>query len=116
MNSLNEIRAAIQERLDFLSELLDEYERLGAALEALGDSTPAPAPHRTRRPRRRSNVVTPEAPYGFKADGTPRKRPGRPPKDEAPPAPAEVAVLRVTTGGVPGVKDGAEPAYVTQEG
>lgn len=113
MHTLEEIQVAVRERLEVVRAAKDEYDRLERALEALGpiaDEPPHPKPHRGR-------VRTPEAPYGFKADGTPRKRPGRRKSEEVPPdGKPEGAVLRITTGSVPPVKGDAVPAYVTQEG
>lgn len=120
MSSLNDIRAAIQERVDALRPSVDEFERLESALAALGPIDKAVPPARPRE----AVVITEEAPWGYKKDGTPRKRPGRAPAESEPngstdgpvPPAAEQATLRITTGGVPPVKEGAEPAYVTQEG
>lgn len=120
MNTLEEIRVAITQRLEIVRAAKDEYDRLERALEALGPFVEPEPPARRRAPRRRPKPTpTPEAPYGYKADGTPRKRPGRR-KSEEPPSNGkgapETATLRITTGNVPAVKDDAEPVYVTQEG
>lgn len=67
---LREIRAAIIARLDELRPLVEEAERLERAEAAL-EKTLA-------RLASEGNGGS-EAPYGYKADGTPRKR--RPPSD-----------------------------------
>lgn len=101
MLTLPEIHAAVRERLEVVRAAKDEFDRLERALEALGPIVDPPP------------AAIPAAPYGLKRDGTPRKRPGRPTAAKS--APEEMS-LRVVTGGVPAVRDGAEPAYVTQEG
>jgi hypothetical protein len=67
-----------------LRERADQMVSLAALLEPEADKhqaeVVAEAPARSRQPRRRRPV---EAPYGLKADGTPRKRRGRPPKPAA---------------------------------
>jgi hypothetical protein len=71
-----------------LRERADQMVSLAALLEPEADKhqaeVVAEAPARSRQPRRRRPV---EAPYGLKADGTPRKRRGRPPKPAPAPAP-----------------------------
>lgn len=109
--TLDEIRQAVQARLRGAHDAKDEYDALEAMLAVVQPRVEQPS--RARRQTRRSLNADPEAPYGRKADGTPRKRPGRRPASNGKP---ETAELRVTTAGVPPVKDGAEPAYVTQEG
>lgn len=71
--TLDDIRVAVQERLKVVRAAKEEYDRLQAALIALGAGTQGAG-----APRRRSRHRDPEAPYGRKADGSPRKRPGRP--------------------------------------
>jgi len=60
MQTLTQIQGAMTERLDHLRSFKDEYEMLERALLALGEMPDA------------------EAPHVRKADGTPRKSPGRP--------------------------------------
>lgn len=76
MASLEEIRALIRERMEELRPLRDEYELLERALVVLDGVAPAKDRWRGRDP---------EAPFGRKADGTPRQRPGR----RKPPAPPD---------------------------
>lgn len=63
MPSLDEIRTSVSARVAELRPAVDEYQQLAAALAALGSLEPS--------------EDVPGAPYGYKADGTPRKRPGR---------------------------------------
>ena len=107
MQTKDEIQAAVKARLEYLRPLVEEHEVLARAMDALGAIEPPPAA--TPAPRRGPSK-DPSAPYGLKADGTPRKRPGRRRIDQV----HETARLQVQTAGVPAVKDGAEPAYVTQ--
>lgn len=82
---VREIHAAIIARLDELRPLVEECERLEKA-EALLIEVDAKAKTKTNGTRRRparaalsEAELAQEAPYGYKADGTPRKR--RPPAD-----------------------------------
>jgi hypothetical protein len=56
---IDTIYADLRERLQQLQPLVEEYRRLLTASEAL------------------KALEAQEAPYGYKADGTPRKRPGQ---------------------------------------
>jgi hypothetical protein len=69
MSVLEDVRASIRARRDELKPLADEYGALEQALAALGGLVAEEPTRPTRR--------DPRAPYGRKADGSPRKRPGR---------------------------------------
>lgn len=80
---LEDVRVAIRTRLDELRPVADEYEALERAAQALSAvvSQPGSSPERpvkaAPRPRPAKAPADAEAPYGRKADGTPRQRPGR---------------------------------------
>lgn len=91
MLDISQLREAVSERLAFVRAAKEEYDQLERALAALGGPIEEPTPSPPV-------VAAPDpAPYGYKADGTPRKRPGRR-KNEAP------AETTVQAGGVLSVK------------
>ena len=71
MSVLEDVRASIRERRDELKPLADEYAALAAAAAALGGLT------MSSESGTKAISAPDKAPYGRKADGSPRKRPGR---------------------------------------
>ena len=90
---IDQIRASIHARLEEIRPLVAEVPRLEQAL-ALLDQAAAPPARKARRARKPAPVSVPGnvaaarlreataelAPYGLKADGTPRKRPAQTPE------------------------------------
>lgn len=72
---ITEIRAAIEARMQELRPLVEEHDRLEKAEAALERAMAKLNGGRRAVPSSPSAEADVPAPYGYKADGTPRKRP-----------------------------------------
>lgn len=76
MLTADQIQTQVRERLEELRPLVEEFTQLERASEALGPLVQS-AQSASRPPSTAPVGTDHEAPYGRKADGSPRKRPGR---------------------------------------